>query len=441
MPVRSLFMILLLLVTCPVLAQTSVKGPDYLITNAGDTLRGKLRFSTFVTETGAQLAPGTGAEPRNFIPAQSRGFGTADGRRFVRRYLSFEAQKLSARAAVARVRAQDSIPVFLQVLVVGKAQLYQLDYHLVAERTPLEYAQFESRFLYLQVPGTDLRCLNEATFRPVLRGLLRDCPSLEAAIRDARFTPAGLAQVVLAYNTTCGAGFGAPRALPLAALVPESGQIFGRFGLRAGASLGTVQYPTSAYDAATGAVACRQFNWTVGLSAQLLGHGHWGLTSGLHLSARRNKVTRYQTVPAGFSNETEILVLRQRLAVYSAQVPLLLQFVPTLTTERARFFVNLGPVLGFNFRNTSTQDELATLFRPGQFISRQGTRSVPVNDREQQLWSPTIGAQAGTGVRVRLAARALVTELYYELGQEIRSNQRNDRLRYGGAGLRVGIDL
>ena len=370
------------------------------------------------------------------MAAQSRGFGTADGRRFVRRYFSLENRGLTPRGAGGRVQALDSIPVFLQVVATGKAQLYLLNYHLKAERNPLENTEYESTFLYLQVPGSAWLRLQESTFRAVLREQLRACPAIENAIRDTRFTAPALAQVVQAYNLACGAGFAPPAVLPLTARESEQGERFGRVGLRAGAVLGTAYYPESSYNSASRA----QTNWTFGLSFQEQGKGHWGVVSGLHLTIRSNEAFVHETVPSSYLNKGTIIALRQQLSVWTAQIPLLAQYV-TLPVNGKQLFAALGPVLGANFKNTTKQEVAASVFVPGQFLPALGSRELNVGADEKKRLNPTFGGQVSVGVRRRAGARTLVGELYYERGQELAGNALNGEMYYQSGGLRIGVDF
>ena len=412
-------------------------GSDYLVTNDGDTLRGKLLLTRFVTERGVLLETDANTPARSFTAAQSRGFGTADGRRFVRQFLSFENQELRARGAVARIQAVDSIPVFLQVVATGKARLYLLDYHLTAERKPLEYTEYETSFIYLQMPKRVMVRLREATFRDVLREQLPACPAAEGPIRDARFAIEALAQVVQAYNTACGTGYEQPKVLPLAARQARpANRRFGTFGVSGGVALGTVKYSPSEYESADEAA----LNWTVGISCQGQGKGHWGVVSGLYLTSRSGQALATRTVPSSYVNQGASITFRQKLAVWSVQVPLLAQYV-TIPAGGTQFFATIGPVLGTNIRNTSTQEVAINIYVPGQFLPAQGSEVLNLADYESAGTIPSLGGQAGVGVRRKVGDRTLVGELYFERGQELSNNVNGGKIQYQGAGLRIGFYL
>jgi hypothetical protein len=147
-------------------AQQPVPKLGYLVTEAGDTLRGTVRLSRFVTDYGVKIQVGDGPV-QDYTVSNARAFATADGRRYRRRRVSFLVNQPIVRQD-DKAKSTDSTAAFLQELVVGKARLYRLDYRLHPDQVPLEYTQYESTFYYLQLPNSSLVMLRSGTYEQVL---------------------------------------------------------------------------------------------------------------------------------------------------------------------------------------------------------------------------------------------------------------------------------
>lgn len=441
MPLRSLFLLwlVLALLAHPSRAQNAPPATPYLVTHAGDTLRGALQAPRFVTEYGVKFSGNATSPASRFLPVEARAFRTADGRRYRSRPVNFAAQQLVLRQATAAVTRRDSLPVFLQELVLGKATLYRLDYHLTADRAALEYTQYETTFFFVEVPGSALLRLEQQTFRATLKTLLADCPTVKPTLAKIPFSDAGLAQLVLEYNTACAAGFAAPVALPLASggpIVDQTG--FNKFGIRVGAALASAAYPNGQFG--TQQTNSAQINLTAGLSFQVQPR-RWGFATGLNFTARRNAKTVFHAVGPGFDNQGDILALEQTISVNSLSIPLLVQYASSARTSHLQPFIALGPVIGCNLGSASSQEELTSVARPGRFIPTQIVSRVDISTLTNQRFYPTIGGQVSAGMRLRTGSHALVLELLYENGREANGNFITGNLVFHSTGLRFGLDF
>jgi hypothetical protein len=417
-------------------AQTAAPANSYVITQVGDTLRGPLELSRFVSEGGIKLTVNGEVRPMNV--ADCRGFATADGRRYVRRQVSFAVPQFASPRSAAKNGPTDSTTVFLQELVAGKARLYRLDYRLGPERTPLDYAEYDNTFFYVQAPGSTLFLLQPSSYREMLAGVFADCPAVQPVLRKARFDAKGLAAPVLQYNTNCATGFAAAQLLQLE---PQSTKARYAFGLRAGVQWGSISYPDGYYAvnfanpaAGTGVHA------TVGVSLLVQGTGRWNLGSGLFYTARNTKSSTTQVVNNSFANKGETLNLAQEVSVKTIQIPLLAQYRLSGADSGIRPYLGLGVVPGVSFGTTSRQSVLTSTLQPGNFVPSQTTTMVDSrlgNNRP----APMLGFQASAGGRPQFGKQAFVAELYAEIGRELTGNSLDGKMTYQGVGIRVGVDF
>lgn len=423
-----------LFLTLPALAQ-SPRATAYLLTNAGDTLRGALEITRFPTEYGVRLKVGDGAG-QPFQLADTKGFGTADGRCYQRRRVSFAPQQALV-AQPGQLGGQDSTTVFLQELIAGKVHLYRLDYHLQADRLPMAYSEYVNEFYYVQAPGSRLVMLQQATYQQVLAKLFQDCASSsQPAAPPVAFSGPALAKAVLRYNTTCAQGFAAPRVFTQR---PPDAPSEVHFGLRAGVVLGKISYADSYY------LDNKTFDYSpnlaVGLSLRISNHAQNSLTTGLYFTARRNTGSTAYLVPGGYTNQGETLTLSQQVAVNTLQVPLIAQLMLGKKTTGLLPFFSFGLVPGIAFSNTATIDVLTPVYAPGSFVGRQTAKSTNGLTGDSKT-SGLLGLQGSVGLQPRIGTRTLLAELYYEIGKQLVGTSALDgKFTYQGAGLRIGIDF
>lgn len=351
-------------------AQQRVIPTDYFVTATGDTLRGQLQFSRFVADNGVTLLPAGGDPRRAYRAEESQGFGTVDGRRFVVQRIKFVGQQPVPASATNLAPA--FVHVFMQHLVRGKANLYRLDYSVITAQAIMEYAEYQTTFFYIQVPGSGLLLLQQTSLRSVLKALFQDCPLAQSKSAHTRFDEAELSQTVLVYNTNCGVGFGPTADLRRSS--PRYGRLI--VGARAGLGMGLVSYQQS--ECLSDNTLKWMNNYIVGLNILSSSQHRVALATGLCYSWRRSSGTATHVVPAGFSNSGEVLSLEQRTAANTLQVPLLLRYSFLQTKSVA--FIAAGAVPGCSISNSTSQTVLASTYDPHAFVPRQSAQPVTAQD-------------------------------------------------------------
>lgn len=426
----SLIAYLLFLRVPPAAAQqpaaTALPATDYLLTTTGDTLRGTVRLPQFVTQSGVGFQPASGGPATTYRPGSIRGFGLHDGRRFVSSRVVL--QQLRPGTATRR----DSVPVFLQCLVLGPASLYRLDYNRDETATAMTYSRLESRFWLLSVGGGGPLLLQQESYRTLLEAILGSCTAAGAAVRRTRFEEESLRAAVVLYNQ-CYPNQPGQGVVPTGPMVKyQTG-----WSLLGGLALHHLYYNG---DTRLGAAATTP---TLGWTASMLLHisqaeSRWMLGTGLQYAQRRSSATHTLVVPAGFSNEGQQLSFRYRLQVHSLQAPLWAQ--RRLGTGQAGFYVRGGAAPGIFFKNTSSFEVAAAVVDPNQLRSQlYVTRQAPL-PRLSTSTTVSVGGLGALGFRTRLGNRWGLLEVAGELGRELNGHELGP-LSYRSLGLRAGLDL
>ena len=417
--------------------QPAPVAPSYLITTTGEKLLGQLEASQYVSEFGVKLKTATQGT-RRYSPSECREFGTADGRRFFSRRVSLAAGQSVVAHPTGLDSKEDSTAVFLQAIVLGKARLYQLDYHAATQPGPLEYMRYETHFFFVQVPGSALFMVQQSTYQSALTAAFRDCPAVAAQVQRTIFDAQNLAGLLMAYNNACGAGFSAASLLPIEGA--KLRKVTSSFGVRVGTGVGKLRYASSQY--ADQQADGQQLNWSGGGSLALQSIiSRWGFLTGLYFTARRQNGVVSTTVPLGFNNAGAVLQLRQQLAINSVQVPLLAQYRLAGPQARLQPFAALGVVPGCDFAAASHQDVTVSVVEPGRFTPVQAVQNIDSNAEGKGRIYPVLGGQAMLGMRLRTGTQAYAAELFYENGQQLVGHYLNGKLSYQNTGLRIGLDF
>ncbi len=208
--------ILLLLILCFGIGLVA-KGqanfrPGYVVSLAGDTLRGEVdsrEGGTNAERCRFRAIPT--ADIITYSPTEVRGFGIAGGRRY---------RTLTMPVSDARIRvgAVAGLPYFMEVLVDGPAQLYFMrvqgyDHFLVASPVrPLALLQHGIERVDRKM-GSDVVTYQEelTPYRQVLAQALPNCPLAQRRLPALAYTEFGFRRVVVLYNDCQGSP-----AMPLA---------------------------------------------------------------------------------------------------------------------------------------------------------------------------------------------------------------------------------
>lgn len=165
----------------------------------------------------------------------------------------------------------------------------------------MEYAEYQTTFFYIQVPGSGMLLLQQTSLRSVLKVLFQDCLLAQSRSAHTRFDEAELSQTVLVYKTNCGVGTGPTADLRRSS--PRYGRLI--VGARAGLGMGLVSYQQSEF------MSDNTFKWMnnyiVGLNILSSSQHRVALATGLYYSWRRSSGTATHVVLAGFSNSGEVL--------------------------------------------------------------------------------------------------------------------------------------
>lgn len=189
---KKLLFLTLLSVALPTVgvAQSDFR-PGYIVQPAGDTLRGEVDYRGEQRNTRlCSFRPAPGAAPTDYRPEQLRGYGFADSKRYQTRQLA----------------GSPPVAVFAQVLVGGKVSLFRLTdndgrevyYAGTAPTEPLRLLQQRDTVISQNVRQ------RVYPFRNVLRGLMLDCPAVQAQLARTELLESQLVKVFTTYNSCVG---------------------------------------------------------------------------------------------------------------------------------------------------------------------------------------------------------------------------------------------
>ena len=285
-------------------ARAQAYEPGLLVRSNGDTLRGEIENGFWVEPpTFIRFRPTPQAASVLFQPRQLRAVRLGKAR-----YFRYEALPLDHAAEtrldllpgsnVANVKIDS---VLAEVLVESTATLLRVVLpgatHYVVRRPGRAVLDLSER-RYLSNGPTGARTVaNGNNYRGQLTIYFGDCPAANTAAQKAAFTTAGLAAVVQAYNTTCGAPGPASRTY-LASATPRS-----RVALRGGVLAGVRYNRLESHYGPTHCVDCRPHPFA-GLYGELLLPGRAAALYGeLSTSTFRNEglqLASYTYVPFAY---------------------------------------------------------------------------------------------------------------------------------------------
>ncbi|GAB3286855.1 hypothetical protein [Hymenobacter tenuis] len=420
----------------PTTAQNRIKDQlGYVITTQGDTLRGKLTVPPFVTEHGLTLRANEEASTKKFGIQDLRGFGLADGRRFVRRTVG--------RKYNSETGTTDSATVFMQQLLAGHANFYRYNHNVERHRPEVGEAPSEAVQYFVEPMGGSLVEIRRATYLSVLPVLFKDCAVVIDVIPLIRFNEEQLSDLTLRYDTLCHAS--TPTHDYRLPKVPSTVRL--RISAHAGLQSSQLFYSLSP-DFQRG-WASSEVLPTYGIELRLANDGPWSFIGGVYYSRLRNKATQQKTAMLGTSNTGEQLQLPFSLEVRHAQVPLLISY--SLTSGFLRPYLAAGPVIGMYINNQTTMSyTLLNYANGGSATFREDVVSgtaVPSN-----TWHDTFGGMVRAGIQLKTKSRLSPTlEVQYSAGrdrlfnpginQSIIGFEALGNLHYRTLGLTAGLEF
>ncbi|MCC2547516.1 PorT family protein [Hymenobacter sp. BT175] len=403
----------LLLLAGSATAQRPKFEPGYLLTPAGDTLKGFLRRDTrnaMALEMAFRTSADDAGTQRQVFPRRFRGAGFRPGATYVARALP--------------LNNQDTLWVFVRQLVSGHASLYQLDYSSALAEKGLYAA--DGPFLLLQKgPKEPMITLPVQGSAALLKTYLADCPSLGTIGGNVR-TADRLTSLLARYN----ACWPQEPTRDLRALPTQSATRTGwRPGVILGGQLTQIGYQASG-ELPSGETE-RGFGFLIGVQAFHVGPSQFSYGAGLQVASRASS---YSTT---FNDGGEFLSLRHHLTITTVQVPLLARLF--LRPGGQGVYVTAGPVAGLNFRNKTV------ISTPMRVV--QGGGSGYVEKQTNVEWTPgyrefTVGGMLGAGLRQPVSSRlAFVMELHGGLGSELKGRALYGAAAYSTMGVTTGLEF
>ena len=302
MNTRLLFALLLLSAT----AAWAQKSPeDYLVTTAGDTLRGRIQqVGKHYDKVRLRRA---GTPPADFGPAEITSYGSTDG-----------------PIAVSRKVGAHGQPQFLVPLVAGTVRLFSGEN---------DHAQ---RRFYLQpVDSATVVEVLPLTAQLTLARVLVGCPALEFGSDRLRnrypYTTAGMSALVLAYNQC-------RQPQQPSTLVKRDNGLRISFGLKAGVN--TSGFALSAFP--YGGAQTSTTGYQGGVTLNVASHTPFSVQFEAVYIALRSE---YEPQGTGAN------FISTHIHYSQVQVPVLLRY--TFGHSKLRPYLNAGPSAGINFGNSS----------------------------------------------------------------------------------------
>ncbi|MCB2379277.1 autotransporter outer membrane beta-barrel domain-containing protein [Hymenobacter sp. BT635] len=416
------------------LAQSRAKDvPGYVVTTAGDTLRGLISIPHFVTEQGISVRPAAKAPARQLSAAEVRVIGLQDQRRFLRQTV--------AASRNPETGVVDSATILVQHLVGGAANLYRYNHNAARHAGRSEGASAAVQY-FIDQQGSSLVPLRRPTYEPVLTALFKDCPPVVQALLRTGFTEDKLGNLTLRYDTLCQA------TTPATDYRPRHEPLFGQrlLSVRVAAQQTKFYHPSSYYFHPDQAE--RITRPALGLEMRFANAGPWSVIVGGTYARQRGESTRTETAVPGTLNAGQPLVLTSTIDVKTLQVPVLARY--TLGHGRLRPYLAGGLVLGWLFDDhTSLAYAKLTYIGTAESFYRDDVVSLRA-DRGPRF---TLGTALRLGLQVKNAGRiSPLLELQYGTGRDREQNpgaltnlygQRESMgyLHYQSLSLTTGIEF
>lgn len=358
--------------------------PGYIVQPSGDTLRGEVDYRGEQRNTRLCSFRATAAAPAtDYQPEQLRGYGFAADKHYQTRQLA----------------GNPPVAVFAQTLVGGKVSLFRLTntdgkevyYAGTAPAEPLRLLQQRDTVVSQNVRQ------RVYPFRNVLRGLMLDCPAVQAPLARTELVESQLVKVFTTYNACVGAA-------PQYVVAKQPSRL--NLGVLVGvhqASMVLLTYGNQKLSSS--------FKPTLGLGLAWAPNSFSSKLS-LHLQAlyvRQEFDKQYQSPGEGiFSGEN---VQRSvRVHVSSVRVPGMLRY--TLPKGRVRPYVQAGVMYALNYDRQGSQSWVAP-------------RIGSVATQEIELTNYSLGFLAGAGVSVPFGtAGALQVEVRADKMDDLSQTER-----------------
>ena len=189
--------------------QAQTFEPGYLVTAAGDTLRGELE-NRFWQEppTGVVFRAGADQAVQSYVRTQLQSFQLNSGRYFRREVLPVDraATRQLSNLPSRLIINQQPDTLLAEVVVDGPAPLLRAVLadvnHFFVQRPGQPFLELTEHRYLATVNGQE-RVMDGNNYKEQLRLYFADCPAAVAAVKTASFSTRGLVQVVQAFNAQC----------------------------------------------------------------------------------------------------------------------------------------------------------------------------------------------------------------------------------------------
>ncbi|TGD79733.1 porin family protein [Hymenobacter wooponensis] len=363
----SLLLLALGLTTIPALAQRA--GNDYIVTTAGDTLRGRLQLTGSRLQT--LILRRTGQAPTTFSPTAVVSYGDENS-------LLGQSKLIGPHA---------STPEFVTPLVQGYTSLY------------VGQTDNGKQVFYIQpADSTYLVAVPPQSSQLTYLRLLPDCPSLKLeyseTLRRYSYNSGGMSRLIMDYNA-CRK----PQQTSLQLKKSEGSHV--SIGVKGGINSSSFRNFPSAYtkSAATGQ------GYQVGVLLNLSGKTRFSTQLEAVYIHLQGKSSANQVYNGNAYYNTD-----ERLLIDYAQIQVPLLFRYTLGNSTLRPFVNAGPIYGINF-----SDKSALMYH--NYVDGTTTQ-IPPADEKISLKSQrtnSLGLTGGAGLMLRQPSLpTLMLDLRYD---------------------------
>ncbi|PJJ59875.1 hypothetical protein [Hymenobacter chitinivorans] len=193
-------------------ARAQAFEPGFVVTTAGDTLRGEVENSYWeANPTSIRFRAAASAPVSSYSPTEARAFQLRSGRYFRTELLPLSRGAETRTPLLQRYLSTDQKQetVFAEVLVEGAAPLLRYVLpgatHYFVRRENQPYIELTERKHLGPDRSGRLVIVDANTFRIQLQQFFGDCPAAVQQVAKASFTARDLAAVVQTYNQSCSA--------------------------------------------------------------------------------------------------------------------------------------------------------------------------------------------------------------------------------------------
>ena len=324
------------------LAQADFR-PGYILSLSGDTVRGKVDYSSGRVNYQCRFRPAEGSDAVTYEPGQLRGYGFPGDR-------TYQVREVPVPASVSLQ------PLFLEALVRGAASLY---YRAGDETVPHYYVQTGNGPVRPLTIETKLEAGPDGTMyrreRPLYRGELAEafqaCPEVQRSVATLPLAQGSLLKAVRRYNACVGG----PETL--SAVAQPGRRLRVSWGVLVGVQASTLTMEESAPSAKV--TSSSPIAAVLGGAVQFYAPA---LANRFRVRLEAMYARQHYDAERTFANPLNPSYINNQqfwVTINQVRVPVLLRYYPLST--RVQPFVEAGGTLGFRLPSSSNETRSRTL--------------------------------------------------------------------------------